>query len=186
MAPLGQWVYFATGVDSIVGQHYGYRYYTNGTTTPFQLLKSRTGNFYSLNNTNTTFYLGGVPSNYPDDMFASSFCTMQHVRLFLDYIPKTGDEFLNIALMEPGSNKIFIRYILITSLSQQGPLNLFFFTSHVAVNNNQTSIVQSFQGSSQRTAGSLTFTVEGFGDPIQTDYLGFKGCFIYLKLRKFI
>jgi len=104
MAPLGRWVYFATGVDSTAKQHYGFRYYTDGTTIPFQILTSRTDNFYSLNNANTMFYLGGVPSNYPDKMFVSSFCTMQNVRLFLDYIPKTDDEFLNIALMEPGSN----------------------------------------------------------------------------------
>ena len=107
MAPKEKWVYFATGVDAEAKQHFGFYYYPNGGNSPVQILKSRSDNFYSLNHMDTTFNLGGMPPDFLKEelpRYGSCFCTMQHVRIFLDYIPKTSDEFLNTALMEPGSN----------------------------------------------------------------------------------
>jgi hypothetical protein len=110
MAPIGTWVFFATGVNSVAQINYGFRYHLSSGSTTYQFLGSRSDSFYTLSNPNTALYVGGIAdSNYVNgNEYGTANGYMQYMRLFLDYTPTTADEFLNIALMDSESK--IVRY----------------------------------------------------------------------------
>lgn len=104
MAPVGHWVFFSTGIDSVAQIQYGFRYRLNSGSSTYYYIGTRTKNFYTLNYPTTAFNVGGIADpDYPDTHFGAAWGTLQYVRLFLDYAPTTADEFINIATMQSGS-----------------------------------------------------------------------------------
>ena len=113
MAPTTQWVFFATAVDASIGRNCGVRYYISGTSTVFYKHACRDDEFYSLTDSDTILNVGGIAdSRYPASerpIFATAYGRLQYVRLCLDYVPTTQDEFLDLATMESASKTIEIR-----------------------------------------------------------------------------
>ena len=111
MAPLGEWIFVGTSIDSVARKHYGFRYYTKTGAIVYQRFVNRTDNFYTLNYSNSQINIGGVADkeSYGEGhIFANCYCYLQYFRFFMDYTPSTTDEFRNLALMDPTSN-LFIR-----------------------------------------------------------------------------
>ena len=103
MAPLGKWIFFAATVDTVIKKHCGVRYYLNSASIHYNR-DCRDDDFYKLTDPNTIFNVGGVNDpRYPAsdrEIFANAYATLQYVRLCLDYVPTTQDEFLDLATME--------------------------------------------------------------------------------------
>lgn len=111
MAPTGEWVFFATGVDSVARENCGFRYRLDSGLTTHSHLGCRTDDFFPLDDPEAGLNVGGIadPNYPPEDLVyfsQSAYAILQYVRLFLDYTPTTKDEFLNIALMESASEQI--------------------------------------------------------------------------------
>lgn len=126
MAPIGKWVFFGTGVDSVAKKNYGFRYYLNSESSSNYKLATRTKNFYTLNYPTAQLNIGGVAtdSGYPETHFGTTWGTLQYVRLFFDYTPTTVDEFINIATMEAGSKIFFLSHRAINFSIRQNLLVL--------------------------------------------------------------
>ncbi len=116
MVPLGNWMFFCTAVDSVVTMNYGFRYYTNTDLTTFQHFGTRSDNFYTLNYPSAQINLGGIADPYYTNTgtFANCYCTLQYFRFFMDYVPTTPDQMLNLAMMNPSS-----KYQLLTLWAQR-------------------------------------------------------------------
>jgi len=101
MFPTGQWVFLALGADSTANMLYGFRYYPQSTTQITAFFNTGTIPCQSYNVTpSCTAFWGG------DNFNTSPGQTLQYVRLYLDYVPTSQDEMINLALMQPGG--IFI------------------------------------------------------------------------------
>lgn len=104
LAPTGQWVFVGTGVDSVAGIHYGFRYHLNNGQPPHQYFGTRSASYYALDYPTTALNLGGITDpDYPDGGIDRAYAYLQYVRLYLDYTPKTEEEFIKVALMESAS-----------------------------------------------------------------------------------
>ena len=101
MAPLGQWIFLATTVDTVIKKHCGVRYYLNSASIHYKH-KCREDNFYKLTDPDTILNVGGIADQrYPaSEQKANSYAHLQYIRLCLDYAPTTQDEFLDLATME--------------------------------------------------------------------------------------
>ena len=109
MAPIGEWVFFATAIDADSGNHYGFRYYINSNKAMVYHFGTLNANHYTLNYSTTNFNLGGVanpnyiPPGRMNGTFANCYCYTQYFRMFLDYAPSASEAMLNLGLMDPSS-----------------------------------------------------------------------------------
>jgi hypothetical protein len=101
MIPTGQWAFLALGTDSTSNTQYGFRYYPQSTTQLTLVFKTRTFpcSPYSISPSCTAFWGG-------DNLYVSPGQTLQYVRLYIDYVPTSQDEMINLAIMQPGGTYI--------------------------------------------------------------------------------
>jgi hypothetical protein len=108
MFPTGQWVFLALGTDSTANMQYGFRYYPQSTTQLIAFFNTRTlPPSYNITPSCTAFWGG-------DTLYTTSGQTLQYVRLYVDYVPTSQDEMINLAIMQPGGIyifKLFKKYI---------------------------------------------------------------------------
>lgn len=110
MFPSDQWVFSSLFVDNTNKIAYGFRYTVNANLTTTVVFHSITASefsattssgaensFYNIYSDNSTFYYGG------DAKDRYCFCTMSYVRLYLNYVSKSPDEMINLAIMHPSS-----------------------------------------------------------------------------------
>ncbi len=96
MFPTGQWVFLALGTDSTANMQYGFRYYPQSTTQLIAFFNTRTlPPSYNITPSCTAFWGG-------DTFLTSPGQTLQYVRLYLDYVPTSQDEMINLAIMQQG------------------------------------------------------------------------------------
>ncbi len=97
MFPTRQWVFLALGTDSTVDMQYGFRYYPQSTTELTAFFNTRIIKYPTYNVTpSCTAFWGG------DNFITTSGQTLQYVRLYLDYVPTSQDEMINLAIMQQG------------------------------------------------------------------------------------
>ncbi len=103
MFPIGGWVFLALGADTTQDMQYGFRYYPQSTAEQTIFYNTRTvpGASYNITPSCTAFWGG--------DSFGSSLGqTLQFVRIYIDYVPTSQDQMLNLAIMTPGGTIILI------------------------------------------------------------------------------
>ena len=101
MFPSGQWIFLAQGTDSTKNMQYGFRYYPQSTAQQTIVYLTRTLSDVSYNVTpSCTAFWGG------DTFHASAGQTLQFVRLYIDYVPTSQDQMINLAMMKPGGTHI--------------------------------------------------------------------------------
>ncbi len=107
MFPTGQWVFLTLGTDSTANMQYGFRYYPQSTTNLTAFFDTRTLPSPSYNITpSCTAFWGG------DNLYTSPGQTLQYVRLYIDYVPTSQDEMINLAIMQQGGILI-LKYLKI-------------------------------------------------------------------------
>lgn len=91
----------ALGTDSTTRMQYGFRYNPQEVTSPTIIFKTRNLSAASYNVTpSCTVFWGG-------DTIRKGFGeTLQYVRLYLDYVPSSEDQMLNLAMMKPGGKHV--------------------------------------------------------------------------------
>jgi hypothetical protein len=96
MFPTGQWIFLALGTDSLTNTQYGFRYYPQSTSQQTVFFNTRTVSpSYNATPSCTAFWGG--------DTFTSGYGqTLQYVRIYLDYVPSSQDQMINLAIMLPG------------------------------------------------------------------------------------
>ena len=108
--PLNQWVFVVLTTSTISQKQNGFRYTLPSTSTRKAIFNTRspTGSFYDLN-IGGKIFIGG------DDYYTPANAWLQYVRVYLNYIPNSEDEMLNLAIMNTG-NIHHALDILLTSL----------------------------------------------------------------------
>ncbi len=97
MFPTGEWVFLALGTDSTANMEYGFRYYPQSTTNLTAFFNTRTLSSPSYNITpSCTAFWGG------DTFYNSPGQTLQYVRVYIDYVPTSLDQMINLAMMQQG------------------------------------------------------------------------------------
>ncbi len=97
MFPTGKWVFLALGTDSTANMQYGFRYYPQSTTNLTAFFDTRTLPSPSYNITpSCTAFWGG------ENLYSSPGQTLQYVRLYIDYVPTSRDEMVNLVIMQQG------------------------------------------------------------------------------------
>ncbi len=97
MFPTGQWVFLSLGTDSRANMQYGFRYYPQSTTNLTAFFDTRPLSSPSSNATPSwTAFWGG------DSFYSSPGQTLQYVRLYIDYVPTSRDEMVNLVIMQQG------------------------------------------------------------------------------------
>mgnify|MGYP000934467756 CR=1 FL=1 len=148
MFPLNQWVFVVLTTSTISQQQYGYRYSLPSTSTRISMVENRTptGSFYNLD-------IGGKVFIGGDDYDSPANAWLQYVRVYLNYFPTSGDEVVNLAVMETGSNFSTLNIACIFLSCFIGILYIAHFSSIPSVSNNQTVSVDYIQ---ETTQGTLT------------------------------
>ena len=133
--------------NSATGLQNGFRYTLPSTSAQTVVFSTRgpIGAFYDMA-INGTVYIGG------DFTYSASNAWMQYVRLYLNYVPNSEDEMINLATMSTGKHFILGEFISLLSCFK-GILYIAHFSSLPSVNNNQTVVVDYAQ---ETTQGTLT------------------------------
>ena len=63
------------------------------------------GLFYDLA-PNVTLYVGG--HHIAEAGFISCLCDIRYARVYINYYPSSEDEYINLANMDPGNNRIML------------------------------------------------------------------------------
>ena len=99
MFPPNTWVFVAQSADARINKQYGIRYYPKNPAdvTVFFQERQLAGQCYDVTSTCTVYWGGDLAST-------SHSQSVQYVRLYLDYVPTTEAEMLNLAISYPGGN----------------------------------------------------------------------------------
>ena len=99
---MNTWIFVAQGVDASANKQYGFRYVLGDSYSVKKVFKTRnatSGDFYALTSAATFQWTH-------DGHMNDCKCKMQYVRVYTDYIPYNEDMMVNLALMNPDSNKL--------------------------------------------------------------------------------
>lgn len=102
MLPLNEWVFLCIGIRGSTNMQYGFRYHLKNdqTSTIFFKQQNPSGTLYTID-PSSEISLGG-------DLYAGlCYCTLQYVRFYIDYVPDSQDQMINLALNSEDSKIMF-------------------------------------------------------------------------------
>lgn len=93
MLPLNEWVFLCLGIRNSVNTQYGFRYHLNADKTSNIVFKEKVRQtaLHTIS-PSSTIYWGGDPFH------EVCYCTLQYVRFYIDYVPDSQDEMINLAI----------------------------------------------------------------------------------------
>ena len=121
MFPSTAWVFLSQGTDTTTNIQYGIRYHLQSISqqTIFYLTRTLPGTAYSATPATQAFWGGAI--NHPG---TGSTRILSYVRFFLDYVPNSRDQMINLAMMSPdcrypltSSHRLILLYFSRTTLS---------------------------------------------------------------------
>ena len=100
--PANEWVFISIFIDNMQNTAYKFRYDIDDTSTPpnFESKSAVGGSFYSIDGSSTFYWGGDEPDTYD-----YCDCEMRYVRLYLNYVARSQDEMVNLAIMDPSSTR---------------------------------------------------------------------------------
>ena len=143
--PPGEWVFVAQGGDVSNKIIYGFRFYPASTTTVTShsenLAVDPTDAIFSITSAGKVFWGG-------DTYHTSYGQTVQYTRLYLDYVPNSSGQMLNLAWMQPGG--IYNQILLFNSIFHTlGTLYVFHLSTDYDAVTNATIPLVIYQDTAQ-------------------------------------
>ena len=141
----------ALGTDSTTRTQYGFRY-SSESANPFINTRTLSAASYNVTPACIAFWGG-------DTLLGSYGQTLQFVRMYIDYVPTSQDQMLNLAMMKPGGICSLCFHLFSNIKIMLGTLYYLLFTTDYDVVQNKSIPIQYYQNLTQ---GSTTASISNF------------------------